>query len=413
MAAPYNSIAVEIGNTLIYFISRPLSPPEDVLTTALPSLDLSSFLAAIFSAKLDDKLKYAPQTTLLIPHNLAFKRLGLLVSSHLLAASSKPDLEKVILHHALDSVIYAQDIQGGSQRTFGTLEGSDVHLDRKDSENGTLLLTASGGWADMHSRLHPTDSLTKTGVIHEVSDLMIPRSVELTVGKLVRAAKGSTMTSMVVKAGLDWVLNGTAPPDGSRWADMGLGEVGWTLLCPTDDAFKDVKLTDLYADEDGLREIVTQHLIPLQTPKEGTSEKNIFDNTIHNRPLVLDDDTTYTTLLSSSNLYGDIVFRGESDGNTLVGIKGARGDNGKRDWAHVIAWGRSTTGGGTGGVIQIDRLLTPYSPSWWNAYGAPLGVGAVGVCLIGLFFYAVRLVWLRDTTEATYEPVGGFGQDDE
>lgn len=388
-----------------------MTPPEDALTTLLPSLDLSTFLAAIFSTGLADKLKYTPRTTLLVPHNPAFKRLGVLVSAHLLAASSKSDLDNVIQHHALESVQYTESLRNGSQHTFSTLEGSDIHLDRT-GENGTLLLTASGGWADMHSYLHPKDTLTQTGVIHEVSDLMIPRSVDLTVGKLVKAAKGTTMTTMVVKAGLDWILNGTAPPDDSRWADRGLDGAGWTLLCPTDDAFKSIKLTELYEDKDRLLKIVTQHLIPMQSPTESTPEKDILSSVINNQPLVLDDATTYTTLLSASNLYGDVVFRTEGNDNILVGIKGARGDNGKRDWAHVVAWGRSTTGGGTGGVIQIDRLLTPYSPSWWNAYGAPLGAGVLGVCLIGLFFYGVRAVWRRDTTEATYEPVGGFGQDD-
>lgn len=407
---------VEINNnTLIYFISRPLTPPQDTMTTALPSLDLSSFLAAVFATNLADKLKYTPQTSLLIPHNSAFKRLGLLVSNHLLAATSKPDLENVIQHHVLDTVVYAQDLRNGSQRTFRTLEGSDIHLDRKATENGTYLLSASGGWADMHSELHLKNTLTKTGVIHEVSDLMIPRSVELTVGKLVRAAKGSTMATMAAKAGLDWVLNGTAPPEGSDWANKDYSGAGWTLLCPSDDAFKKVKLTELYADEERLLKIVTQHLIPFQSPKdkEDGPKKDVFDNLVNNRPLVLDDETTYTTLLSSDNLYGDVVFRVDSDGATLVGIKGARGDNGKRDWAHVVSWGRSTMGGGTGGVIEIDGLLIPYSPSWWNEYGAPLGLGVVGVLLIGLFFYAVRLVWMRDTSEATYEPVGGFGQEEE
>ncbi|KAH8099422.1 hypothetical protein BXZ70DRAFT_895131 [Cristinia sonorae] len=402
---------LEIDNTLIYFVSRPLTPPEDVLTTALPSLDLSVFLAAVFATNLADTLKLTPRTTPLIPQNPAFKRLGMLVSSHLLAASSKPDLEKVIQHHVLNSVVYAQEWRNGSQRTFSTLEGSDVHLERNANDNGTLLLSASGGWADMHAQLHIKNALTQTGVIHEVSDVLIPRSVNLTVGKLVRAAKGSTMATMVVKAGLDWVLNGTAPPEGSQWADQGLGEAGWTLLCPSDDAFKNIKLTELYADEERLRDIVTQHLVPLQTPKEDIP-KNVFDNVLNNRPLILDDEATYTTLLSSSSLYGDVVFRVESDGKTVVGIKGARGDNGKRDWAHVVAWGRSTTGGGTGGVIEIDRLLIPYSPSWWNAYGAPIGVGVVGVGMIGLFFYAVRLVWRRDTTEATYEPSDASSSDE-
>ncbi|CDO73195.1 hypothetical protein BN946_scf185007.g250 [Trametes cinnabarina] len=311
---------VEIGNhTMVYFISRPLVPPADVMETALTELDYSTFVAGIFSTNLAETLKAKPRTTLLMPPNDAFRRLGMLVSSHLLSSSSKADFERVIRHHVIEGVEYADSLVNGSQRTFGTLEGSDLHVERRGS-NRSVVFTPSGGWPDMQSELNPRDMLTKTGAIHEVLDIMIPRSVDLTVGKLVRAAKATTMTTMMVKAGLGWILNGTAPPEGSPWADMGLKGSGWTLLCPTDDAFKKVNLTELYVNEDRLRAIVSQHLIP--TP-------------------------------SSSS-----------------------------------------------------------SPAKSLAYGAPLAVGAVGVLLIGLFFWGVRWVWRRDTTEATYEPVGGFGHDD-
>ena len=110
---------------------------------------------------------------------------------------------------------------------------------------------------------------------------------------------------------------------------------------------------------------------------------------------------------------GDVIFRVlDGEEGTVVGVRGARGQNGRRDWARVLSWGRSTTGGGTGGVVQIDRLLVPYYPPWYIEYGAPVAVGTIGVILIGAFFYAVRAVWRRDTTEATYEPIGGFDQDD-
>lgn len=355
-------------------------------------------------------LRTTPRTSLLIPHNSAFKRLGMLVSAHLLAASSKQDLENVLLHHALKSVEYAQSFQNGSQRTFATLEGSDMQINRLN--NGTVFLSSSGGWTGMKAELYPRDLLTQTGVVHEVSDILIPRSVHLTVGKLVKAAKGSTMASMAVKAGFDWVLNGTAPPEGSPWADERLSGAGWTLLCPTDDAFKGLNLTQLYADVDGLRSIVTQHLIPSPPPESDFVDDDALYN---NRPLSFDDNPTYTTLRSPAAAYGDIVFQRRDDEDAVsgyvVGIKGARGTDGHGDWARVLSWGRSTSGGG--GVIQIDRLLIPYYPPWWLAYGAPTGVGALGVGLICLFFYGVRNVWRRDTTEATYEPVGGFGRDDE
>ena len=408
---------MDTNNTLIYFISRPLAPPVDALETALPELDFSTFIAGIFSTNLADTLRTTPRTTLLIPPNGAFKRLGLLVSNHLVSSSAKADLERVIRHHALVDIQYKDMLVNGSQHTFQTLEGSDVSVGRRAPDR-SVTFDSSGGWPDMHSVLTPRDMLTQTGVIHEVSDIMIPRSVQLTVGKLVRAAKGTTMTTMIVKAGFDWILNGTAPPENSKWADAAPEGTGWTLLCPTDDAFKDVNLTALYEDEERLRDIVEQHIIP--TPSKLPSPPTsgwMIDTIVNNRPLPLDDSATYSTLRSKDAAYGDIVIRileGGKDGQdgTVVGIKGARGKNGEQEWAKIVSWGRSTTGGGTGGVVQIDRLLLPYQPSWYVTYGAPLAVGTGGVVLIGLFFLGVRWVWRRDTTEATYEPVGGFDNED-
>ena len=402
---------MEINNTIIYFISRPLEPPVDPLQTALPSLDLSSFLAAVFSTSLADVIKKMPRTTFLIPHNSAFKRLGLLVSDHLLAASSKQDLENVILHHIIDNVEYSKSLVNGSQRTFATLEGTDLQLER--TEDGPVVISASGGWAGMKSTLYPQNTLTDTGVIHEVSDLMIPRSVELNIGKLMKAGKATTMTNVVAKAGFDWILDGTLPPEGSEWADLGLAGATWTLLCPTDDAFKKYNLTRLLEDLDGLRAIVSQHLIPTPASPPASSSVSMADVVNNNRPLPLDQLGSYSTLLSPVSAYGDIVFKELEDKSAaeyVVGIKNARGTDGKADWGRVLSWGRTTTGTGTGGVVQIDRLLVPYHPSWWIEYGPPTFVGAVGVLLICLFFYGVRIFWNRDPTEATYEPVGGFGR---
>lgn len=384
----------------------------DPLQTALPLLDLSSFLAAIFSTSIADAIKSTPRATFLLPHNDAFKRLGMLVSDHLLAASSKTDLEHVIMHHIIDGIEYSRSLVNGSQRTFATLEGSDLQLERP--VNGSIIVSASGGWAGMRSALYPQNLLTETGVIHELSDIMIPRSVELTVGKLMKAAKATTMINMVTKAGFDWVLNGTAPPEGSEWAAQGLSTPSWTLLCPTDDAFKKYNLTELFGSTDVLRAIVSQHLVPTTTSVGDSGPLDVPDVLNNNRPLPLERLGDYSTLLSPSSAYGDIVFRA-LDGKAsqyMVGIKNARGTDGQADWASVLTWGRATTGGGTGGVITIDRMLVPYHPPWWIEYLAPSFVGALGVGLICLFFYGVRKVWNRDITEATYEPIGGFGQDD-
>lgn len=332
----------------------------------------------------------------------------------MLSASSKSDLSAVILHHIVEGVEYASALQNGSQKSYPTLEGSDVHVHRDG--NGTVTVSASGGWEGMSASVSLRNMLTKTGVIHEVSDVLLPRSFNLTIGKLARAATASTMSTMLVRAGMEWVLNGTAPPEDSPWADVGLSAAGWTLLCPTDDAFKGYNLTRLYEDPTRLQAIIGQHLIPLSKPH--TLLLAQLDSFQANRPLLLDDAATYTTLASMGSAYGDIVFRqsGEDEKGDplyLVGIKNAKGTNGEKDWARVLSWGRTTTNGGVGGVIQIDSVLMPYQPTWWLEYGAPIGVGGIGIALIGLFFLGVRTLWRRDTTEATYEPVGGFSNNDD
>ncbi|KAF5356169.1 hypothetical protein D9756_004097 [Leucocoprinus leucothites] len=471
---------IEVDNILVYFISRPITPPSDALSTALPDLDLSTFLAAILSSSQSEVLKTTPRTSLLLPFNAAFKRLGLLVSAHLLSTSGKSDLENVLLHHTLSDVAYAEALTAGSQHTYSTLEGSDIKLER--SSNGSIFISPSGGWPGMKSLLIPTNTLTQTGVIHELTDILLPRSVEITVGKLVKAAKGNTMMSIVNRAGFDWILNGTAPPEDSPWSEMfgSMTGVTWTLLCPSDEAFKHVNLTDLFADTERLQNIVMQHLIPSPFPnfRSGDSFKHLDnigedndkpgdggkrpgegeDAFYNNQPLPLEDSASYSTLRTKNSLYGDITFRttGNEDGTQqlIVGIKDARGTNGKADWAKVVSWGRATKSGpsnppsipspppfslpspqstlhltsssselesqlyylapnAAGGVILIDRLLWPYEPSWWIAYGAPSFVGVVGVMMICGFFYGVRIVWGWDTREATYEPVGGFRREDD
>jgi solute carrier family 25 carnitine/acylcarnitine transporter 20/29 len=369
---------------------------------ALPNLNFSSFLAAIFSADLADTIKTSPRITLLVPNNDAFKRLGLLVSAHLLSTSATADLKNVVLHHVIDDVEYAQDLQNSTARTYPTLEGSDLHAQHK--AGGPISLTPSGGWPGLISELTPINLLSETGVVHELSDIFIPRSVHLTVGKLAKAAKGNTMTNLILKAGMEWVLNGTAPPADSPWGQIGVPGTGWTLLCPTDNAFKKVNLTRLYSDKAGMQLIVGQHL--LHTPN--SAELGPPNN---NQPVPLHDSDVHKTLISPNSNHRDVVFREMEHGEVVVRIKHAPGTPGKKDWAKVTGWGRATTGGGTGGVVQIDGLLVPYEPPMWMEYGGPVVVGIFGIIAIGLFFMGVRKIWRMDRTEATFEPVGGFGRE--
>ena len=423
---------VEINNTIIYLVTRPLAPPVDILQAALPSLHLSTYLAAVFSTSLANTVKNLPRTTFLVPRNSAWEKLGL-VTSYLLMSSSKTDLESVILHHALDTVQYLHSMLNGTDRSFRTVEGTDISIMRKKNENGKtdVFIGPSGGWDGLSAVLAHADderadtqlnTLTQTGVMHEVDGLLIPRSVEITLGKLVRAAGGGTMASLVSRAGMEWVLNGTPPPPDSEWANLGEG-VGWTLLCPKDDAWKAVNLTRLWDDEAAVRELVSQHLIPtapgtdrIGKGKGGKKGPPPTDGIDPTTPIDM-EDTTHGTVRSKFSSYGDVVFMHSANGEYLVGIKGARGTAGQEDWAKVLAWGRSTAstslGGHTrGGVIKLDRVLEPYTPRWWVRWGPPAAGVAVGFLALTSAGLSVRWYIKKKASEPTYEPVGRDPEED-
>lgn len=472
--------AVEINDCVIYVLSKPLTPPTDVIEAALPFTHFSTFLTSAFATHMDDVLRNSPSTTVLIPHNSAWSPLGLL-TDYLLLPESREHLANVVRHHVLKEIVYPGDpilsSKPSASKTFATLEGSDVRM-----EHGKI--TGSGGWS-ASLRVLTREILTRTGVIHELEGgLLIPRSVQVNIGDLAMAGKGSIMIGLVQKAGFGKVLNGTMKLDLDEWEHGLIGspvssklsknrkkgkgeednpkpkkeEVGWTLLCPRDEAFKGINLTKVLEDTEGLKAFVRQHLIPV--PASSSSESWEYlnrkprvklaapDEEEDARPIPVEDEATYSTLLSSNSVYGDIIFRltGSNVNSYLVGIKGAKGKGGAEEFARVLKWGRTTItssstpstppSNSTGsqspfeflpstewaslgdrpttlrsGVILIDRPITPFVEGWWMAWGQAMTFGAFGSFAIVGWWTGVVMWWRRKESEATYEPIGGH--DDE
>ena len=448
------SNAIEIGGSVIYVISKILEPPADVIESSLPNAELSTFLTSVFATHLDKELRKEPSTTLLIPRNSAWSPLGLL-ANHLLLPESRLDLERVVKHHVLKEVVYSRDSALGSDlekrtsRTFRTWEGSDLRID-----GGHVI--PSGSWSN-DMVVVPQDTLTRTGVTHELEGpgILIPRSVKVNVGDLANAGKASIMIGLVQKAGYGGVLDGTLKLDMVEWSRRNGGrvssedkgkrptaEVGWTLLCPNDDAFKGLNLTHLLEDEVRLKRLVQQHLIPAHPSLARPLLPKPITEDNPNRPLPLVDDATFDTLLSPSSSHGSVVIRatGSSPTSFLVGIRGAKGSAGGEEYANVLNYGRTTSSpsisednwmervedtqsslrlpkvdAGFGvspdtelrsGVILIDRVLMPYVEGWWTIWGQGAAVGVSGGAVIIAGTWFLLMWWRKKSTEATYEPIG-------
>ena len=379
---------------------------------------MSTFIAAVYAAELDKAVKHNPAVTYFVPRNHAFSNLGL-VMNYLLLPEGKDDLRKVVRYHAVDQIVYSSDIESG-RAVYQTLEGGEVILEKSKGQNATVTLQSPTKWAGFDSgealpangALIPAsvsefDALTNTGVIHSIDSVVMPADVKMNIAKLIRGSKQSTMMDLMLRAGLGWVLDGREPSssevsmaalDGRvhAWDNDtastpsldSLAMPAYTVLCPTDKAFSRLNLTYYLSDRDALLDLLKLHIIPTQETRSRQPPKDGL-------PLAVDDDLVYSTLLSSSNKFGDVAFRATGDNSYIVGVRNARGGSSLDASARVGASGRASVrwrrrigtkladgaksdvsdnegmlwrGGMTlgGGVVMLDAVLTPYEPSWFS-----------------------------------------------
>lgn len=332
--------AVVIGPSIIYPVSQPLEPPSDVLQTAMTDLRLSTFVASVYAAGLDKRLKRAPATTLLAPVNQAFDDLGL-VMSYLLLPSSLSELRSVVRYHFLDEVIYLNDLQQGDS-LHRSLEGSDVNTDRSGNSitlRGPTINGYPASGQTTPTNLTSGDLLTATGVTHVVDQVLLPVSVHISNRKLLQGAKAETMAHLIKLANMSWILDGDSATLSTAKKNPSVLEQTYTLLAPSDHAFSRVNLTFYENNLPALRELIKLHIIPLDAQRK---LKHQTESAGH--PLSLQDGLQVDTLLSrrrgGTSRYGTLAFRLLGD-SYLVGIKGARGTL-ANDWAHVTGFGRAT-----------------------------------------------------------------------
>lgn len=474
---------VKSGKSVIYLINKVIMPPDDVLQTAVSDLQLSTFIAAVYAADLDQFVKHSPGTTFFIPRNRAFNSLGLAMN-YLLLPEGKDELRKVLKYHAIQQVLYTGDSETGRQ-VYKTLEGAEIVLRKTKGKNSTIYLQSPSKWEGHDSgdalpangEIRPAsviegDSLTSTGVIHTIDEVVMPADVDLTIGKLVMGSKQSTMADLLARAGLTWVLEGRQPTaeeimlaglegavrpvgaqsnDGDGPTDApdvdSLAMPSYTLLCPTDKAWARLNIT-YYLQPDHREELLKLlqlHIIPTQplTPMSGSSKA--VSPPSDGRPLSMDDDVVYSTLLASSSKFGDVVFRATGDNSFLVGVRNARSSENKGDTsARIGASGRASVrwrksykqqvhwlyatkkdqsgkghkedergdelwrGGMTlgGGVIMLDSVLVPYEPHWFSRWGwLVLTLAGIGVLLL---ITAGSVGWWWYTKgKHEYEPLEG------
>lgn len=412
---------IEAGGSIIYLVSRILEPPSSLVGTALDK-GLSTFVASVYASELDKKLNKAPATTFLAPTNAAFEYLGLAMNYFLLP-SARGELGQLIQYHAIKGIVYLEDIAYDSVH-YPTLEGSDIFIEQsKKPAHVKVRGPRIGGFPangdNRDASITEGDLLTSTGVLHVLDQVELPPTLNLTSDKLMRGAKASTFLDLLKQVNMSWVAEGHSAPtefwnsspfinlskkDKDRIRKRFFQRESYTMLVPTDKAFTRINLTSYLNDIPYLTALVQQHIIPSPPPSKGSlTDPTLFPS--DGKPIALEDDRSFPSLLSKSeggtSKYGDLAFRKAGENDWLVGIKNARGTDGKHDAARIIGFGRNTPrftnkeghGDGSssevdqegdlhtqimkrstkmtfgGGILLIDAVLEPYEPGWFQRWG--------------------------------------------
>lgn len=150
-------------------------------------------------------------------------------------------------------------------------------------------------------------------------------------------------------------------------------------------------MTAYLSDPAALLSLLKQHIIPTQpaVPRSQGSRR-AATGPRDGRPLSLEDNLVYQTLLSASSKYGELALRATGDNSFLIGVRGARGGSGANaarvgdsgrasvrwrksavaaelDTVHGVDEGDVLWRGGVtlgGGVVIVDSVLIPFEPSW-------------------------------------------------
>ncbi|CAG8738557.1 14914_t:CDS:2, partial [Acaulospora morrowiae] len=213
---------VEIGNSIIYILSKTLSPPSDIISFAMREKQLSAFVSAVYASDMLSTVQTSEWVTAFAPTNNAFINLGLL-TSYLLHPDGKDDLRDVVEYHMLNESVYTEDIPQGTSE-YWTIDGASLTMFREEDK---ISVNIANGTANIIR----SDILTSTGVLHVVDSVQLPPTLHITLGKILKGIGATTMMNLFKVANLSLLLNDPVDP--------------YIIICPTEDAFKKVNITKL------------------------------------------------------------------------------------------------------------------------------------------------------------------------
>lgn len=330
-----------VGNTNIYMIDGSLQlPPE--LSLVIGSLFECSTSAGFFNQF--DLLGFLSKKhgyTILLPTDTAWERLGL-VADYLIR-------NETALRTVINSIVIKQPFYSDSANVLEAklLDGRTVSLSAV-SKSGRHFKTTQTSFAlyldDTSYTVHTPNILYSSGVIHPVSKLVLPPTIEITPDQLLDTLDTEIFVDLLNKRNLSHVLD---PVN------------NFTILAPSDAILSAYNITQYSPNIDRLLKL---HILPGNLIFSGEPVET------------LESSISLIMKQTSSDRYVISIFN----------------DDGDHD-IHVISYGQSTTGTT---ILYVDRFVDP----GWLGQPRPrlrtLAAILLGVVFSAAFGSGAIILWI-------------------
>ncbi|RIA87980.1 FAS1 domain-containing protein [Glomus cerebriforme] len=341
---------IEIGNDIIYILSNTMTPPQSVIKILHENRQLSSMSTYIMITGMIQKVRSAKGITIIAPSTEAFTQLGL-INQYLIHQDAKDELISVLLHHIINETIYSEDISEDGT-TYYTIGGDPIKIYKM---NDNIFVSN----ANDTSKVSRKDVLTSTGVLHVLDKVITPPTLHITLGKLLKGINAQTFLDIVEAANLTELVQDPLEP--------------FTILAPTEGAFKKINVTKLLADPELASRWARLHMIP---------------STIDE----LTDNYEVPTLLSND---ANLIIKKDLRGNYNIEVKGYWSFKEK---ATLLSSGKTWNGGA---VYEIDKVLLPeHVTQHIGSTFADITIGSVlfgFIVMSGVYCWHFWNIWKRQS----------------
>ncbi|MBP2833410.1 fasciclin domain-containing protein [Aquimarina sp. U1-2] len=169
---------VFIASTLVLFLFTQVTfaqkENKDIVDVAVSVDDFSTLVTALKAADLVGALKGDGPFTVFAPNNDAFGKIDAKTLKSLLEPANKEKLSAILTYHVVSGKLAAGDVvnalkKGNGKIQVATLQGSKLSVVQKD---GKIWLMDDNG---TYSEILKTDVMAKNGVIHVISDVVMPK----------------------------------------------------------------------------------------------------------------------------------------------------------------------------------------------------------------------------------------------